>query len=224
MGYVGKLKEKQLALKLRQKGFSYNEIQKKVVVSKDTLSRWCRDVILTPLQLERLRNRKLKGAEKGRIIGAKKQQCDRIKRTKELLKKGRKEVGRLNKRDRFLAGIGLYLGDGLKGDKGVGFSNSNPKVIFFMMNWFREFCQVSEKKFRGQIWIHEGLNESEARKYWSKITKIPLRQFQKSYIARNKTKSRKIRKKLHEYGVFAVRILSVEIQRKILGWTSRIIE
>lgn len=223
MGYAGKLEEKRLAIKLRRKGLSYSEIQKKVPVSKDTLSRWCRDVILTLEQMERLRQKSLKGAEKGGIIGAKRQQRDRIRRTKGLLKEGKKEVGLLSVRDRFVAGIALYLGDGLKSDREVGFSNSNPRIIRFMMRWFREFCKVPKKKFRGQIWIHENLDELKARKYWSKITQIPLSQFQKSYIAKNKTKSRKIRKQLHKYGVFAVRVSSAEIQRKILGWIAGIL-
>ena len=223
MGYAGKLEEKRLAIKLRRKGLSYSEIQKKVPVSKDTLSRWCRDVILTLEQMERLRQKSLKGAEKGRIIGAKRQQRDRIRRTKRLLKEGKKEVGLLSVRDRFVAGIALYLGDGVKSDREVGFSNSNPRIIRFMMRWFREFCQIPKEKFRGAIWIHENLDELKARKYWSKITQIPLSQFQKSYIAKNKTKSRKIRKQLHKYGVFAIRVSSAEIQRKILGWIAGIL-
>ncbi|HUV42855.1 MAG TPA: hypothetical protein VMY36_03040 [Patescibacteria group bacterium] len=223
MGYAGKLEEKRQALELRQKGISYGEIQKKVPVSKDTLSRWCRDVILVPSQMERLKKRRLRGAEKGRIIGAKKQQRDRIKRTKRLIKEGKREVGKLAKRDRFTAGIALYLGDGYKSDKSIGFSNSNPQIISFMMRWFREFCQVPEEKFRGQIWIHEGLDELKARRYWSKITSIPIGQFQKSYIAKNKKESRKVRKKLHDYGVFAIRISSAERQRKILGWIAGIL-
>ncbi|MBL7150642.1 hypothetical protein ISS86_01785 [Candidatus Microgenomates bacterium] len=223
MGYAGKLEEKRLALKLRGKGLSYSEIREKVPVSKDTLSRWCRDVILTLAQMERLRQKKLKGAEKGRFIGAKRQQQARIRRTKKLLEKGKKEIGLFSKRDRFIAGVGLYLGDGLKGDKGVGFSNSNPKIIKFMMRWLREFCQIPEEKLSGSIWIHENLNELKARKFWSKLTGIPLRQFRKSYIAKNKTKSRKIRKNLHQYGVFAVRVSNAAVQRKILGWIAGIL-
>ena len=223
MGYAGKLEEKRLALKLRRKGLSYSEIQKKVSVSKDTLSRWCRDVILTLSQMEGLRKKRLKGAEKGRIIGAKRQQRDRIIRTRKLLEKGKKEVGRLSKRERLIAGIALYLGDGYKGDKDVGFSNSNPKIIRFMMQWFRDFCRVPEEKYRGQIWIHENLNEPRARRYWSNLTKIPLSQFQKSYIAKNKAKSRKIRKKIHQHGVFAIRVSSAEIQRRILGWMAGVL-
>ena len=129
----------------------------------------------------------------------------------------------MRKRDRFISGIALYLGDGLKGDKGVGFSNSNYKLISFMMRWFREFCKIPEEKFRGSIWIHDNLDELKARKYWSKLANIPLKQFNKSYIAKNKTVSRKIRKKLHEHGVFAIKVFSAGIQRKILGWMAGIL-
>ncbi|HUS60281.1 MAG TPA: hypothetical protein VMX76_02785 [Nevskiaceae bacterium] len=223
VGYAGKLKEKKLALKLRQKGLSYSEIQKKVFVSKDTLSRWCRDVVLTLEQLENLRKKKLKGAERGRIIGAKKQQRDRTRRIKKLLEQGEKEVGLLNKRDRFISGIALYLGDGLKGDKGVGFSNSNPKIISFMMKWLREFCKVPEKKFRGQIWIHDNLDELKAKKFWSKVAGISVSQFTKSYIAKNKINSKKIRKQLHQYGVFAIRVHDAEMQRRVLGWMAGVL-
>ena len=223
VGYAGKIKEKRLARKLRGQGLSYNEIKKKVNVSKSTLSLWCRDVILSPEQLERLIARKIKGAERGRIIGAKRQQQERIKRTNKLLRQGIREIGKLNKRDRFISGVALYLGDGYKNDKGVGFSNSNPKIIEFMMKWFREFCQIPEEKFRGQIWIHDNLNEFKARKYWSKTTKISIEQFQKSYIAENKTESRKIRKNLHEHGVFAIRVHDSAIQRRILGWMAGIL-
>lgn len=223
MGYAGKLEQKKIAQKLRSQGFPYSEIRKKVSVSKSTISLWCRDVILTVDQLERIRKKSLEGAERGRIIGAKKQQASRIKRTQELFLQGRKQIGRMTKRDRFMAGVGLYLGDGVKGDREVGFSNSNPKVIEFMIRWFREFCTIPEDKFRGHLWIHEGLNEMTARKYWSKTTKIPLGQFNKSYIAKNKSRSRKIRKQLHKHGVFAIRASDSTVQRQILGWLGGIL-
>ena len=223
MGYAGKLKEKKTAIKLRKKGFSYNQIKNRLRVSKSTLSIWCRDIILTPKQMENLIKRKLRGSEKGRIIGAKKQQQKRVKKTKKLLRLGMKEVGKLSKRDEFIAGIGLYLGDGFKIDKSVGFSNSNPKIISFMMRWFRNFCDVLEKDFRGRIWIHDSSDEKKAKKYWSKTTMIPIDQFHRSYIVKNKQNSNKIRKKLHSYGVFTVIIMRVQIQRKILGYMSGIL-
>lgn len=224
MGYAGKLAEKELSRKLREHGLSYNKIKKIVPVSKSTLSLWCRDVILSIKQMERLQQKKLEGAAKGRFVGAKRQQEARIKRTNALFEKGKSEVGQLNKRDRFIAGIALYLGDGYKTPKAVGFANSNPQVISFMMRWLREFCEIPEEKFRGHIWIHDNLDEVKARKFWSKITKIPPNQFVRSYIVKNKTKSKKVRKQIHEHGVFAIQVSSAEVQRKILGWLGGILE
>ena len=158
MGYYGKLEEKKIAIKLRKKGLSYSEIKKEVAVSKDTLSRWCRDIILSPSQLERLMKKKLSGSLKGRIKGAKVQQQRRIQEIKHLEIVGEKEVGKLSKRDRFLIGISLYVAEGYKTDKCIGFSNSDPKLIMFMIDWFKEFLDIEPIKFRGAIWIHDNLN------------------------------------------------------------------
>jgi len=223
VGYAGKLKEKEIAIKLRKKGKSYNEIRNVISISKSTLSHWCRDIILSPAQLERLLKRKLRGSEKGRIIGAKIQQQRRLKQIDFFRKQGAKDIGKLSNRDKFLIGIALYAGEGSKGDKSAEFANSDPVFIKFMMNWFIKFCNVPMHKFRGAIWIHENLNAMKARKFWSKLTEIPESQFNKTYIAENKVNSRKIRKKRHEYGVFSIRISDVKTQRKILGWISGIL-
>lgn len=192
-------------------------------VSKDSINRWCRDITLSPVQIERLRNRKLKGAEKGRIIGAQRQKENRIKLTRQIVDQAQKEVGILSIRDIFIAGISLYLGEGFKQDRQVGFSNTDPKIIEFMMVWFRKFCRVPEDKFHGQVWIHDNLDELKARKFWSSLTKIPLDQFNRSYIAKNKIDSPKIRKNIHNYGVFSIRVYNAAIQRRIIGWMAGIL-
>ncbi|MFC1625606.1 hypothetical protein ACFL1Q_01020 [Patescibacteria group bacterium] len=224
MGYFGKLEEKEKVLRLRKKGLSYNEIKRVVPVSKSSLSRWCRDVYITPEQVFRLYKNKLEGSERGRIIGAKKLQEARIARTLALYKEGRRDVGKISRRDYFIAGIGLYAGDGIKGDKMVGFSNSNPKMIKFMSGWLRSFCSVPLERMSCQIWIHDNLDETKARIFWSRITGVPLKRFNKSYIARNKIESNKIRKNIHKYGVCTINITSAEIQRKILGWMGGILD
>ena len=222
MGYFGKLKEKRLAIKLRKRGFSYNQIRRKTKVSKDTLSRWCRCVDLTPEQIEVLLKRKLAGAERGRIISARKAKQKRVQEIELLLKQGKKDVGLLSKRDRFLIGVSLYAGEGGK-TKAVQFANSDPQIIFFMMKWFREFCDVPEGKFRGSIWLHDNLDPLKAKFFWSRLTGIPASQFHKTYIVKNKTDSKKIRKNLHSFGVFSVRVSNTKIHRKILGWVSGIL-
>ncbi len=223
MGYAGKLKEKNKARALRRRGLSYREIQKQVDAAKSTISRWCRDIILEPEQLERLKKKRLTGSARGRIVGAKVQQQRRIRKTRKLKKKGIAEIGKLSKRERFIAGLGLYIGDGLKGDRAVGFSNSNPLIIRFMINWFREFLDIPDSRYRGQIWIHDNLDEKVAKNFWTDLTGIALKNFHKSYIAKNKKDSNKIRKKHHKYGVFSIKISSVDAQRKIKGWMAGIL-
>ena len=149
---------------------------------------------------------------------------DKKKTIRKIMKTSIKDVGKLNEKEFFIAGTALYLGDGLKGDKEVGFSNSNPKVIAFMMKWLRVYCKITDSDFRGQIWIHDNLDERKAKIFWSKLTKIPSNQFRKSYISKNKTNSRKVRKNIHENGIFSIKVSRVNTQRKIVGWMAGIIK
>ncbi len=222
MGYAGKLREKRLAIKLRKQGYSYKEILEQVHVSKSTISLWCRDVIMSPKQLEKLREKRINGAEIGRLINAKKQQEKRVQKIKKILNDSKSEVGILTERERFMFGLGLYAGDGDKNDKSVGFANSRPEIIRFMMGWFREFCSVSEDRFRGRIWLHENLGNRRAINFWSRLTRIPETQFHKTYRASLK-KSNKIRNNKHEYGVFAIRIYDSDLQIRIKSWMAAVL-
>lgn len=223
MGYFGKFEEKQRAIELRKKGFSYSEILKQVTVSKDTLSRWCKDVPLTKKQEARLLKNKVLGQRKGSLVAASNKRKARILRTRDIFLLAKTDLGRLNKRDRFITGISLYAGEGTKADRESAFANSDPKIIKFMMRWFEEFCKVPSSKFRGALWLHEGLDENIAKRFWSTLTGIPSQQFHKTYIAKNKGNSRKIRKNIHEYGVFAIKFSDSTKQRQIIGWISALL-
>lgn len=223
MGYFGKLEDKLKAQELRSKGFSYREILLQINVSKDTISRWCRDIVLTSEQKERLLKNKAFGQRRGSLVAAENKRQIRISRTQEIFEKSKIELGRLNKRDKFIAGIAFYAGEGEKTDGSGGFANSDPKLIKFMMHWFQEFCDIPLSRFRGAIWIHEGLDKNEAKRYWSKLTGIPQGQFFKTYVAKNKTNSRKIRKNIHKYGVFAIKFSISDKQRRIMGWISALV-
>ena len=130
----------------------------------------------------------------------------------------KKDVGRIIIRDKFIAGVALYAAEGNKSDGKAGFSNADPKLIKFMTDWFMIFAKVPMKKMRWAIWLHEGLDEKEAKKFWSSLTEIPSNQFNKTYIAKVKDQSRKIRKNIHQFGVFAIRFSDSAIHRKIMGW------
>lgn len=165
MGYCGKLEDKIKAQELRKNGLSCGEILQQISVSKDTISKWCRDIILSEEQKKRLLENKLFGQRKGSQVAADNKRQARILRTRTIFQEANKEIGNITKRDRFIVGITLFAGEGNKRDGKVGFANSDPKIIKFTMNWFKESCAVPLPRFRGTIWIHEGLDADEAKKY-----------------------------------------------------------
>lgn len=218
MGYAGKLELKLKARELRKKGLSVKEIQRRLKVSRSSVSLWVRDIKLTKKQLRKLYLNQKTGSLKGSIIAAMNKIKDREELIKKLIKEGEKEVGRVSRRDKFIAGIAMYFAEGDKGDKSIGFSNSDPKAIKFMTDWLRKTCKVPEEKFRCHLYIHDNLDEREAKKFWSSLTKIPLSQFRKSYIVKNNP--HRLRKIKHIYGVLAVIVSDINLHRKITGWIS----
>ena len=223
MGYLGKFKERQLAQDLRRQGLSYKEIRSRVKVSKSTLSQWCREIELLPEYIERLDDKKKVGRLKGSIIGAKKQQMARIENTRILIEQGIKEGGSLNRRDVFIAGTMLFASEGTKRDGNIDFANSDPRIISFIMKWLKEICLIPIQKIRAKLYIHDNLNESEAKNFWSTLTNIPLQQFTKSYVVKSKDSNNRVYKNIHSYGVLTVRVSDSKTHRRIMGWIQGIL-
>lgn len=221
MGYVGKLEEKIKAQELRKQGLSYKEILQHIHVSKDTLNRWCKDIVLTKQQKANLLAKKKFGQQKGSLVAAENKRKQRKETIVSIYREAIKDVGLLYSRDLFMIGIALYAAEGTKMDKYGGFTNADPQLIKFMSRWFVQFAKVPQYKLRGRIWIHEEKNEQNAKKFWSTITQIPENQFIKSYITVKK-KSKKIRKNIHDYGIFSITFSDATIHRKIMGWISHV--
>jgi len=224
MGYFGKIKEKNLAIKLRNKGLSYNEILNYINVSKDTLSRWCKDIQLTENQKKRLLQNKKFGQKKGSMVAAENKKQKRISDTKKIHAEAKREIGNLNDREKFLIGIALYAGEGYKMDGKVGFTNADPNIISFMMDWYTKFVKIDKQRIRGAIWMHEELDEKLARAFWSKLTGIPEKHFHKTYVVKSKPSSKKIRKNIHQYGIFSIRFADANIHRRLMGWIYAILD
>lgn len=206
-----KFSEKIKAVKLRKHGYSYDKILKKVKVSKSTLGIWLRDIELTPHQKEKL----LKGRELSRYAGAKAQQRKRIERTKKIINEAKKEINHFLKETLFLPGLMLYWAEGAKSNEMIKFSNSDPLMIKLMMRWFREICRVHENKFRIALHIHELHCRKDVEKYWSRITGIPLSQFQKTYV--NPTSLGQRRNILYN-GTCVICVFNKDLFRRIQGW------
>ena len=198
------------AVELRNNGLSYSEIRKSIDVSKSTLSLWLKDIGLTHEQKNRLTR-----LQATAYLGAKKIQARSLAHHKEIREAARKEAqGRLND-PFFIAGLMLYWAEGSKNAGSVLFSNSDPEMIRLMMKWFRKFCDVPEKKFRIGFFIHSLHIKENYSDFWSKITSLPLSQFNRPYVKPTIFSIRK--NKLYE-GTCVIKIHNRDLLSRILGW------
>lgn len=219
---MAKSKEKNKARGLRQRGESIKDIAKKLRVAKGTVSLWCRDIELTPEQIQRLQKRMIEGNYKGSLKGARMQHERRMIQIKQLMEEGSKLIDSLLQRDKLLIGAALYWGEGMKKEGMARVANSDPKIIKFMISWFRSVWGIPKDRFTLQILInqiHKNRIE-EVERYWSNFLGIPRIQFNKTTLI--KAKNKKIYKNFSEH--YGTLILSVrkggDLRHKINGLIS----
>lgn len=211
-----KLKEK--SIKLRKEGYSYNYIQKETGVAKSTLSNWLSDIEYTPNKyiIDRMgKARALSGLHKHR---------QKLSSIKKAGVEAKKEFGRLNKRDLFMLGLGIYIGEGTKYGETIRIINANPEIIRLSVRWFKECLGLKNENLIMRIHIYPDNDLKECLNFWSKKTNIPLNQFRKTQIDKREGKKISKRGKL-PYGTAHLTIKSngdkrygVFLARKIKAW------
>lgn len=216
-------KTKEKAIKLRVDGYSYNYIANKLKVSKGTLSDWLYDI---PYEPNDETKKRMRGAINKMIKTKIAQKRDSIKKSK---KEATEDMGELNKRDLFMLGLGLYIGEGTKSHYLTRVINANPKVINLAIRWFEDACDVGKNNFRIVLHIYPDNDEKECLSFWSNYTKIPLSQFGKTQIDQRKKKQSK-RGKL-PYGTAHLTVksngnkkLGVFLFRKINAWMDIVLD
>lgn len=114
-------------------------------------------------------------------------------------------------------GITLYWGEGYKSKnaKHIDFANSDSKMVAVFMNFLRRICGINESKLRIYLYCYENQNPKELLKYWSNLTRIPLKNFTKPYI-RKDFKEDKIGKMKN--GLIHVRYYDKKLLVQVLDW------
>lgn len=210
--------EKTLAIELRKEGCSYSEISRRINISKSTLSDWLKNIPFSPNQETRSRI-KLASTKSATTMRAK-----RVASISKAKSQATKEIGKLTKRDLWLFGTGLYLGEGAKSIESVRIINSNSNVVKLGIAWLNKICEVSLENLTIAIHTHPDINIPKILKYWSLETGIPISQFGKTQIDRRTNKSNSKRNSL-PHGTVQIRVrangnnkLGVYLHRRIMGW------
>ncbi|MFH0792389.1 MAG: hypothetical protein V1905_04225 [bacterium] len=218
--------EKQEAIRLRKKGYSYSEILDKVHVSKASLSLWLRGIKLNEMYRERLRKRQAKGALKGAMVRHK----DRLEITERIKNEAKKEIGDITDRELCLIGAALYWGEGSKQREScpsteARFTNSDLSMLKLYLKWLEKTCKIDIDNIKFEIYIHESGNIQKAREFWSKNLNLSIEKFQRVRLKKNKinTKRKNIGDNYH--GLLRITVKkSANLNRKIFGWIERICE
>jgi len=206
------------AKKLRDAGYSYNMINEKLRIAKSTLSNWFKDTAFTPNReiIHRVRYGPMKAAQVNHNR--------KVEEIKMLNQIGVKEIGIINKRDLWMLGLGLYIGEGSKSYETLQIVNSDPEIIKLAIRWFKEICGLENENIVIAIHIYPDNGEDKCIKFWKDITGLPLENFRKTQIDRRGNKS-PIKKNKLPYGTAHISIISkgnrekgVRLFRRIKGW------
>ena len=220
---MARFADKLRAIELRKKGHSYNYISEVLNISKSTLSDWLAEIPYTPNAetVSRIgRARAASGEAKSKI------------RRDSILEAGtasKREFGRMSRRDLFMLGLGLYVGEGSKTAEIIGFVNADPSVINLMIRWFTEAIGLPKANLRIRLHLYPDSDERRSLQYWSKITTIPVSQFQKtSFDRRTDKKAIKSGKLLHgtahlRLKSFGEKRFGVFLFRKISAWSGLVL-
>lgn len=210
--------DKKLAFSLRKQGKSYNEIHRELGMSVSTLSNWFHDVdfseeikrsVIAKAHLKSTAHMLVLNRARGDLLRAHYAQAE-IEAVQEL-------HGNIHN-PLFVSAIAAYWGEGDKLTKSqVRLANTDPKMIKLFVTFLVTFCYIPKDKLRLALHIYEDLDDTECRKYWSKMTGID--HFHKSMVIPSRHKTRRL-----PYGTCTLTITNTYLKKKLLLWIDQMPE
>ncbi|MFG2324719.1 hypothetical protein OIE75_15250 [Streptomyces sp. NBC_01723] len=210
------------ARELRLQGWTYDQIQVELGCSKGSISLWVRD-LPKPERRE--------PSEQARLAARKRWEHELAVRdaAREQTKAAAlQEIGRMNDRELFLLGVGLYWAEGAK-DKPysrreyVLFVNSDPGMIKVFMAWL-DLLNVERERLRFRVMIHETADVTAAEQYWASLAGTDTARFGKTTLKKHNPKT--VRKNVgdHYRGCLVISVVqSADLYRRIEGWWNGIV-
>jgi len=218
---MAKFVEKIKARKMREKGLSLLTISRKLSVTKSTVSLWCKDIILTKEQVNKLLNDRNEFLTTGRMMGAAVNKRKKLNSLKEAYAFGKRFVGKISKRELTLITAALYWAEGSKADSTSRFMfiNSDPEMILIVKKFLISNMGVSLADIMCSIQINR-IHEKRIKvilNFWKNLLGLPEEQIKKPYFVN--TKTTKVYKNYENY--FGVCRLSVSrsslLKYKVIG-------
>lgn len=209
-----KYKEKEAAIRLRKNGYGLGYISQELHVAKSTVSYWVRDVQLSTIQKNVL---KQNSHSRYSIELRRESRMKRHANEREIIsEEAYKEADSLKFDHLWCVAVALYWGEGGKTQRTVRIANSDPDVIKLMMKFFLNTCRVPLDKIRGHIHTFSDADVTETESYWSQVSGIPKNQFFKTYI-KNSIATKNKRQTL-PWGTIQIYVHDSVLFVKMMAW------
>ncbi|MEP7166734.1 MAG: hypothetical protein ABI758_02000 [Candidatus Woesebacteria bacterium] len=183
------LKKRKEIEEKRLQGTSAVELAKLYAVPRGTVYYWVRNIILSDDAKRKLMNNTIEGRRLGRLTLKK-----RRDKENELIKvKANLSLKSLSvdiSSIKIFCAL-LYWAQGAKKSSSMRFINSDPLMIHTFLTLLRKGFEINDSKFKVNVHIHHYHDDEKVKEYWSKITGIPLSQFNRSYRKLNAGLSKK---------------------------------
>lgn len=182
MNHQQRIPLRKQATALRLRGLTYPEIQKQTGVAHGTLSGWFKGLTLPDQAKKRILKRKRDHLERARKDAWKSNQALLLERRT----RAEKEVDGWISDISLTPGVlglmlaALYLGEGAKRRSTLIFANSRPDIIQLYLRLLQSLFKTETKRYRVILGLRMDQDEKIETNYWTKITKIPRKQFKKT--------------------------------------------
>ena len=184
---MSKYEQRLQARSMRRDGTSVIVIARKLSVSRSSVSVWCRDIVLTEEQFEKLSGVSVKTGQRMGAEANKRKKLEAIKNAEEW---GKKLVKNISQRELMLIAAGLYWCEGSKTDTSSSFMfvNSDPEMIVVMKNFLIDVIKVDLKNIGYCVQINR-IHEPRIKEvliFWQKLLNLQSSQMRKPYFVNTK--------------------------------------
>jgi AcrR family transcriptional regulator len=211
-----KTRERQLARYLRrEEGAAINEIARRVGVSKSSVSLWVRDIELTAEQRQALLERN--PAYNRQMSGTQKQAATRRAERIAYQQDGRR---RARRRDpEFVAGCMLYWAEGSKGRNQLQFSNADPVMARFFVDFLKTHFALrgDEIRITCHLYADHIEKQAEIEDHWLDALTLPRESLRKSVVNVYSKYSKRKRVGNLPYGTCRVVVSRTWVTQTIFG-------
>lgn len=215
----------QKAKKLRENGFSYTQLQRKLNIPRSSLHYWISG-IKKPAKFER--QDRVRWAKEIQPLGALANKLKRLKRLEKIKDEVRERISENLYPSLFMQKVVLsmlYWAEGAKGKKSVVcFVNTDPKMNLLFITLLRNCFELDEFKLRLRIHLQNHHDEAEIKGFWSDLLGVPKNQFQKTVWKQKPNLGKRYRKNYQ--GICSIVYHSVYVKEELMlfaeEWADRL--